>query len=90
MSVSFIQMLKALMPVAVFATGCSFGIETFSTSTLVNMVCAPLLPLCCPQTVALYTTAGMQILCGSVSEWLDSYSRIFACTSNARRRLEPK
>jgi hypothetical protein len=43
LSVSFIQMLKALMPVAVFATGCSFGIETFSTSTFVNMVCAPLL-----------------------------------------------
>ncbi|BDA42040.1 probable sugar phosphate/phosphate translocator At5g25400 [Coccomyxa sp. Obi] len=38
LSVSFIQMLKALMPVAVFATGCAFGIESFSTSTLVNMV----------------------------------------------------
>lgn len=38
LSVSFIQMLKALMPVAVFATGCAFGIESFSTSTLANMV----------------------------------------------------
>ncbi|EIE22024.1 plastidic phosphate translocator-like protein [Coccomyxa subellipsoidea C-169] len=38
LSVSFIQMLKALMPVAVFATGCAFGIESFSTSTLANMI----------------------------------------------------
>ena len=38
LSVSFIQMLKALMPVAVFSTGCVFGIETFSAGTLFNMV----------------------------------------------------
>eukprot|EP00976_Prorocentrum_cordatum_P106685 1194503-Prorocentrum_minimum.AAC.1 len=37
-SVSFIQMLKALMPVAVFTTGTMFGTETFSTNTLVNML----------------------------------------------------
>lgn len=39
LSVSFIQMLKALMPVAVFCSGCAFGIETFSLGTLANMVC---------------------------------------------------
>ena len=38
LSVAFIQMLKALMPVAVFGTGCMFGVETFDTSTFVNMV----------------------------------------------------
>ena len=32
------QMLKALMPVAVFATGCLFGNETFSTNVLANML----------------------------------------------------
>ena len=38
LSVSFIQMLKALMPVAVFCSGCAFGIETFTLGTLANMV----------------------------------------------------
>lgn len=38
LSVSFIQMLKALMPVAVFTTGCIFGNETFSTNIMANMV----------------------------------------------------
>ncbi|CAL5221974.1 g4256 [Coccomyxa viridis] len=38
LSVAFIQMLKALMPVAVFATGCIFGIEKFKFTTLANMV----------------------------------------------------
>ena len=38
LSVAFIQMLKALMPVAVFATGCMFGIERFKFTTLANMV----------------------------------------------------
>ena len=37
LSVSFIQMLKALMPVAVFCTGCTFGIESFSVGALGNM-----------------------------------------------------
>ena len=31
-------MLKALMPVAVFAVGCGMGTETYSTDTLFNMV----------------------------------------------------
>lgn len=38
LTVAFIQMLKALMPVAVFATGCMFGIEKFKFTTLANMV----------------------------------------------------
>lgn len=38
LSVSFIQMLKAMMPVAVFTVGCGFGTEKFSTSTLMNML----------------------------------------------------
>ena len=38
LSVSFIQMLKALMPVAVFAVGCAFGTESFTMNTLINMV----------------------------------------------------
>lgn len=37
-SVSFIQMLKALMPVAVFSTGTLMGTETFSTNTFINMI----------------------------------------------------
>lgn len=37
LSVSFIQMLKALMPVAVFSMGCVMGTETFQMSTLMNM-----------------------------------------------------
>lgn len=32
------QMLKALMPVAVFVVGCVFGTESFSTHALLNMV----------------------------------------------------
>lgn len=32
------QMLKALMPVAVFIVGCVFRTETFSTQALLNMV----------------------------------------------------
>ena len=31
-------MLKALMPVAVFTTGCIFGNETFSTNVMANMI----------------------------------------------------
>lgn len=38
LSVSFIQMLKALMPVAVFAVGCCLGTEGYSNATMVNMV----------------------------------------------------
>eukprot|EP00884_Botryococcus_braunii_P008410 jgi/Botrbrau1/17570/Bobra.0166s0017.1 len=38
LSVSFIQMLKALMPVAVFGVGCGFGVETFSWNSLTNMI----------------------------------------------------
>lgn len=34
LSVSFIQMLKALMPVAVFASGCLMGTETYSNAQL--------------------------------------------------------
>lgn len=37
LSVSFIQMLKALMPVAVFTVGCLMGTETFKVNTLSNM-----------------------------------------------------
>lgn len=38
LSVSFIQMLKAMMPVAVFTVGCGFGTEKYHTGTLINMV----------------------------------------------------
>ncbi|XP_062023289.1 probable sugar phosphate/phosphate translocator At5g25400 [Rosa rugosa] len=38
LSVSFIQMLKALMPVAVYSLGVSFKKETFKTDTMVNML----------------------------------------------------
>ena len=38
LSVAFIQMLKALGTVGVFCTGCIFGVEKFSLSTLANMV----------------------------------------------------
>jgi len=38
LSVSFIQMLKALMPVSVFAIGCIFGMESYNPKTLVNMI----------------------------------------------------
>jgi drug/metabolite transporter (DMT)-like permease len=38
LSVSFIQMLKALMPVAVFSVGCVFGTERFNWPTLLNML----------------------------------------------------
>ena len=31
-------MLKALMPVAVFAVGCGMGTETYSADTLFNMI----------------------------------------------------
>lgn len=34
LSVSFIQMLKALMPVAVFIVGCGFKTETYSSEPL--------------------------------------------------------
>lgn len=38
LSVSFIQMLKASMPVAVFAVGCGFGTEHFTVPRLANML----------------------------------------------------
>ena len=38
LSVSFIQMLKALMPMAVFGMGCSLGTETYNNNTMVNML----------------------------------------------------
>lgn len=38
LSVSFIQMLKALMPVAVYSTGILFKKETFKSQTMANMV----------------------------------------------------
>lgn len=38
LSVSFIQMLKATMPVAVFIVGCGFGTEQYNSSRLLNMV----------------------------------------------------
>ena len=38
LSVSFIQMLKALMPVAVFSVGCIFKTNKFDWSTMSNML----------------------------------------------------
>ncbi|KAG6554696.1 hypothetical protein Mapa_003715 [Marchantia paleacea] len=38
LSVSFIQMLKALMPVAVYSTGVMFKKETFKSQTMANMI----------------------------------------------------
>ena len=38
LSVSFIQMLKALMPVAVFSVGCLFGTNRFEWRTMANML----------------------------------------------------
>ncbi|EFN56048.1 hypothetical protein CHLNCDRAFT_145497 [Chlorella variabilis] len=38
LSVSFIQMLKALMPVAVFTVGCGFGTDKYSWPTMMNMI----------------------------------------------------
>ncbi|KAJ3703040.1 hypothetical protein LUZ61_006745 [Rhynchospora tenuis] len=38
LSVSFIQMLKALMPVAVYSIGIMFKKETFKSSTMLNML----------------------------------------------------
>lgn len=38
LSVSFIQMLKALMPVAVFTVGCIFGTDRFRWPTFLNMI----------------------------------------------------
>jgi hypothetical protein len=38
LSVSFIQMLKALMPVAVFMVGCVFGTEKYQWNTFGNMI----------------------------------------------------
>ena len=38
LSVSFIQMLKALMPVAVFSVGCVFGTDKFKWQTFLNMM----------------------------------------------------
>ena len=37
LSVSFIQMLKALMPAAVFGVGCALGTEAFKWGTVANM-----------------------------------------------------
>lgn len=38
LSVSFIQMLKALMPVAVFTVGCMLGTESYERDTMFNML----------------------------------------------------
>jgi drug/metabolite transporter (DMT)-like permease len=38
LSVSFIQMLKALMPVAVYSIGVLFNKETFKSSSMLNML----------------------------------------------------
>mmetsp|Transcript_4858 Transcript_4858/g.16941 ORF Transcript_4858/g.16941 Transcript_4858/m.16941 type:complete len:332 (+) Transcript_4858:238-1233(+) len=37
LSVAFVQMLKALMPVAVYSTGVCFGIDKFDTKMFLNM-----------------------------------------------------
>lgn len=39
LSVSFIQMLKALMPVAVYTTGVLFKKDMFKSQTMANMIC---------------------------------------------------
>jgi hypothetical protein len=38
LSISFIQMLKALTPAAVFAVGCIFGTDQFDTATMFNLL----------------------------------------------------
>ncbi|ONK78431.1 uncharacterized protein A4U43_C02F18690 [Asparagus officinalis] len=52
LSVSFIQMLKALMPVAVYSIGVQFKKENFKSDTLANMLC-----ISCGVAVAAYGEA---------------------------------
>ena len=48
LSVSFIQMLKASMPLVVFIVGCFFGTEKFTLGSLGNMVRLERYPLILP------------------------------------------
>ncbi|KAL6212083.1 hypothetical protein ACLB2K_017304 [Fragaria x ananassa] len=66
LSVSFIQMLKALMPVAVYSIGVSFKKETFKTDTMVNMLSISLGVAIAAYGEARFDTWGVILQLGAV------------------------
>ncbi|OAY27371.1 probable sugar phosphate/phosphate translocator At5g25400 [Manihot esculenta] len=67
LSVSFIQMLKALMPVAVYSIGVLFKRESFQTDTMVNMLSISLGVAVAAYGEARFDTWGVVLQLGAVA-----------------------
>ncbi|CAN6540296.1 hypothetical protein ACFX13_017444 [Malus domestica] len=67
LSVSFIQMLKALMPVAVYSIGVSFKKESFKTDTMVNMISISIGVAIAAYGEARFDTWGVMLQLGAVA-----------------------
>eukprot|EP00270_Netrium_digitus_P007194 TRINITY_DN2096_c0_g1_i1.p1 TRINITY_DN2096_c0_g1~~TRINITY_DN2096_c0_g1_i1.p1 ORF type:complete len:412 (-),score=95.21 TRINITY_DN2096_c0_g1_i1:150-1202(-) len=67
LSVSFIQMLKALMPVAVYSNSVLFSKDTFRTSTMANMLCISLGVAVAAYGEAKFDMFGISLQLGAVA-----------------------
>lgn len=67
LSISFIQMLKALMPVSVFMVGCLIGNETFMVSTFINMLLVALGVAIASYGEINFNTFGVMLQLGSIA-----------------------
>ncbi|KAE8682375.1 putative sugar phosphate/phosphate translocator [Hibiscus syriacus] len=67
LSVSFIQMLKALMPVAVYSIGVLFKKESFKTDTMINMVSISFGVAIAAYGEARFDTCGVMLQLGAVA-----------------------
>ncbi|KAE8678689.1 putative sugar phosphate/phosphate translocator [Hibiscus syriacus] len=67
LSVSFIQMLKALMPVAVYSIGVLFKKESFKTDTMINMVSISFGVAIAAYGEARFDTWGVMLQLGAVA-----------------------
>jgi hypothetical protein len=67
LSVSFIQMLKALMPVSVFTVGCLIGNEKFAMPTFINMLLIALGVAIASYGEINFNTFGVMLQLGSIA-----------------------
>ncbi|KAK8319071.1 hypothetical protein V6Z12_A13G217000 [Gossypium hirsutum] len=75
LSVSFIQMLKALMPVAVYSIGVLFKKETFKTDTMVNMISISFGVAIAAYGEARFDSWGVMLQLGAVAFEATSFER---------------
>lgn len=66
LSVSFIQMLKALMPVSVFSIGSIFGTEKFESSIFINMFLITIGVAIASMGEMNFNTTGLLLQLGSI------------------------